>query len=197
MAPMVNSLAGPLGYRRVDESWGVAARPGDLRVTADGQAVPPPAATRSSPDPVPAGSLLVSERLQSGLRGLGDSFDAGWKPYSEESFVLVALAPSDTDGDAWWLVDPAARKVLSGSGTCDEDARWTVIAPAVTWEQVIRDGVNIGTAFRRQGMRYQDRGDGPPGSVIAESRVAMLGDLLGITSWRPSASAVPLTRDGT
>jgi hypothetical protein len=25
----------------------------------------------------------------------------------------------------------------------------------------------------------------------------MLGDLLGITSWRPSASAVPLTPDGT
>jgi hypothetical protein len=197
MVPMVNSLAGPLGYRRVDESWGVAARPGDLRVTADGQAVPRPAGTRSSPDPVPAGSLLVSERLQSGLRGLGDSFDAGWKPYSEESFVLVALAPSDTDGDAWWLVDPAARKVLSGSGTCDEDARWTVIAPAATWEQVIRDGVNLGTAFRRQGMRYQGRGDGPPGSVIAESRVAMLGDLLGITSWRPSASAVRLTPDGT
>jgi hypothetical protein len=135
--------------------------------------------------------------LQSGLRGLGDSFDAGWKPYSEESFVLVALAPSDTDGDAWWLVDPAARKVLSGSGTCGEDARWTVIAPAATWEQVIRDGLNIGTAFRRQGMRYQDRGDGPPGSVIAESRVAMLGDLLGITSWRPGAPAVPLTPDGT
>ena len=51
--------------------------------------------------------------------------------------------------------------------------------------------------FRRQGMRYQGRGDGPPGSVIAESRVAMLGDLLGITSWRPSASAVRLTPDGT
>ena len=46
-------------------------------------------------------------------------------------------------------------------------------------------------------MRYQDGGDGPPGSVIAESRVAMLGDLLGITSWRPGASAVPLTPDGT
>ena len=27
--------------------------------------------------------------------------------------------------------------------------------------------------------------------------VAMLGDVLGITSWRPGASAVPLTPDGT
>ena len=128
-----------------------------------------------------------------------EPFADGWKPYSEESFVLVALAPSSADDDAWWLVDLAARKVLTGSGTCDEDASWTVIAPAATWEQVIRDGVNVGTAFRRHGMRYQDKGDGGPGSLIAESRVAMMGDLLGITTWRPSqasASAVQLTPDG-
>jgi hypothetical protein len=48
-------------------------------------------------------------------------------------------------------------------------------------------------------MRYQDKGDGGPGSLIAESRVAMMGELLGITTWRPSpagASAVPFTPDG-
>jgi hypothetical protein len=199
MAPVVNALAGPLGYRHVDENWGVAARPGDLRVTADGQALVPPAAAHSPAGPVPAGSLLVSERLQNGLRGLDELFADGWKPYSEEPFVLVALAPSGADGDAWWLVDLAARKVLTGSGTCDEDAVWTVIAPAATWEQVVRDGVNVGTAFRRHGMRYQDKGDGGPGSLIAESRVAMMGDLLSITTWRPSqasASAVQLTPDG-
>jgi hypothetical protein len=149
---------------------------------------------------VPVGSLLVSERLQNGLRRLDEPFADGWKPYSGESFALAALAPSNADGDAWWLVDLATRKVLAGSGACDEEgARWTVIAPAATWEQVIRDGVNIGTAFRRQGMRYKDKGDGPPGSVIAESRVAMLGDLLGITTWRPSPAsspAAPLTPDG-
>ena len=199
IAPMVNALAGPLGYRCVDENWGVAARPGDLRVTAEGQPLVPPAAARSPAGPVPAGSLLVSERLQNGLRGLDEPFADGWKPYSEESFVLVAVAPSSADGDTWWLVDLAARKVLTGSGTCDEDATWTVIAPAATWEQVIRDGVNVGTAFRRHGMRYQDKGDGGPGSVIAESRVAMMGDLLAITTWRPSpasASAMPLMPDG-
>ena len=56
------------------------------------------------------------------------------------------------------------RKVLTGSGACDEDAVWTVIAPAATWEQVVRDGLNVGTAFRRHGMRYRDKGDGEPGS---------------------------------
>jgi hypothetical protein len=123
---------------------------------ADGQALVPLAAARSLTGPIPTGSLLVSERLQNGLHGLDEPFADGWKPYSEESLVMVAMAPSSTAGDTWWLVDLAARKVLTGSGTCDEDATWTVIAPAATWEQVLRDGVNIGTAFRRHGMRYQD-----------------------------------------
>lgn len=199
MMPMVNALAGPLGYRLVDASWGVAARPGDLRVAADGQAAPPPAPARGPAGPVPAGSLLVSERLQAALLGLDDSFIDGWKPYSGESFALVALSPSSADSDAWWLVDLASRRVVTGSGTCGEDALWTIIAPAATWEQVIRDGVNLGTAFRRQGMRYQAKGDGPPGSIVAENRAAMLGDLLAITSWRPGqegTSAVALTPDG-
>lgn len=195
-APAVNALAARLGYRLVDDSWGVAARPGDLRVTAEGHPMPP-AEVRGPAGPVATGSLLVSERLQNGLHCLDDSFADGWRPHSGESFVLVAL--SDAAGDAWWLVDLASRKVLTGSGTCDEGADWTIIAPAAAWEQVIRDGVNIGTAFRRHGMRYLDKGDGPPGSVAAENRVAMLGDLLGITSWRPGpagASVALRTPDG-
>jgi hypothetical protein len=195
MVQMVNALTDKLGYRHVDENWGVGPRAGDLRVTADGQALAPPAAARAPAGPIPAGSLLVSERLQNGLRSLDESFTDGWRPYSEEPFVLVALAPSSADDDSWWLVDLAARKVLTGSGTCDEDAVWTVIAPAATWEQVIRDGLNVGTAFRRYGMRYRDKGDGGPGSVIAESRVAMMGDLLGATTWRP-VSAVDSPRAG-
>jgi hypothetical protein len=196
MAPVVNSLADQLGYRHVDDSWGVAARPGDLRVTADGRV---PASAEPGPaGPAPAGSLLVSERLQNGLRRLDEPFAEGWKPYSQEPFVLVALAPSSADDDSWWLVDLAARKVMTGSGTCDEDAVWTVVAPAATWEQVVRDGLNVGMAFRQHGMRYRDKGDGGPGSIIAESRVAMMGDLLGATKWRPSpanASVTSLTPD--
>ena len=199
MTAIVNELADRLGYVRVDENWGVASRPSDLRVPADGQTPPRPAATRALAGPVPPGSLLVSERLQGGLRNLDEQFADDWKPYSDECFLMVALAPASTDGDAWWLVDLAARKVVTGSGTCDEEAAWTVTAPAAAWEQVIRDGVNLGTAFRRHGMRYRDNGDGGAGSVIAENRVAMAGDLLGITTWRPgsgSAAVAALQPDG-
>lgn len=192
----LNGLADQLGYRRIDENWGVTARPGDLRVTADGQALA--LAAPGPAGPAPAGSLLVSERLQNGLRRLDEAFTDGWKPYSHEPFILTALAPSGAGDDSWWVVDLAARKVVAGSGICDEDAVWTVIAPATAWEQVIRDGLNVGIAFRRHGMRYLDKGDGGPGSAIAESRVAMMGDLLGATRWRPSpaeASLTPATPD--
>jgi hypothetical protein len=192
LTPTVNQLADRLGYARIDEQWGAAARPGDLRVVGGGQASP--ATGRVAAGPIPPGSLLVSERLQAGLRHLGDDFYRQWQPYSDESFLMVALAPASAADDAWWLVDLASRKAVTGSGTCDEDAAWTVTAPATTWEQVIRDGSNLGTAFRRHGMRYQDKGDAGAGSVGAENRVAMVSDLLGITTWKPgrgSALAEP------
>jgi hypothetical protein len=62
---------------------------------------------------------------------------------------------------------------------------------AAAWEQVIRDGTNLGTAFRRSGMRYWDRGDADAGSVIAEHRVTMMSNLMGITTWTPGKRSVP------
>jgi hypothetical protein len=188
----INNLAGQLGYVRIDENWGATARPTDLRVPTDGQAPARPSAARAAAGAIPPGSLLVSERLQGGLRRLDDEFTREWKPWSGESFLMVALAPGGTDDDAWWLVDLAGRKAVTGSGNCDEVAGWTVIAPAATWEQVIRDGTNLGTAFRRHGMRYRDKGDAGAGSITAESRVAMMSNLLGVTTWKPGAASAPV-----
>jgi protein-disulfide isomerase len=98
---------------------------------------------------------------------------------------MVALAPASPDDDVWWLVDLAARKVVSGSGNCGEDRGWTISAPAGTWEQVIRDGLNLGIAFRRHGMRYRDKGGGGAGSTTADNRVSMMSDLLGVVTWDP------------
>jgi hypothetical protein len=180
LTPTINQLTERLGYVPVDAGWGVAARPGDMRA---GHA--PPSAVHAAADPIPPGSLLVSERLQSGLHQLGEEFSRQWKPYADESFLLVALAPGSAAADGWWLVDLAARKAVTGSGSYSEQADWTITAPATTWEQVIRDGINLGTAFRRHGMRYQDKGDAGAGSVAAENRVAMVSELLGLTTWKP------------
>ena len=193
----MNELAGQLGYIRIDENWGSARRPRDLRIFTNGQEPADPQEARGAAGPVPPGSLLVSERLQTGLRRLDDEFTREWTPHSDGPFLMVAVAPASTDDDTWWLVDLTARKAVTGSGTCDEDARWTVIAPAATWEQVIRDGTNLGTAFRQHGMRYRDKGDGGTGSITAENRVAMMSDLLGITTWKPGRAApAGTTRSG-
>jgi len=178
----INVLAGKLGYVPVDENWGGARRPDDLRLPADGQ---PAARTAALGGPLPPGSLLVSQRLHDGLRRLGENFTRDWEPYCHQPFLIAATGPTTSD-DTWWLVDPAAHKALTGSGPCDEAAAWTVSAPAAAWEQVIRDGINLGTAFRRHGMRYRDSGDsGAPGSATAENRVSMMSDLLGIDTWKP------------
>jgi len=133
----------------------------------------------------------VGERLQTGLSRLSAKFIQDWKPYSDGPFLMVALASAGTDGDTWWLVDLAARKVVSGSGKCGEDRSWTVSAPAPTWGQVIRDGLNMGMAFRRHGMRYRDSGDAGAGSTTADNRVSMMSDLLGITTWSPGEADEP------
>jgi hypothetical protein len=192
--PTVNELAGKLGYRLIDGTWGAAARPGDMRVAVDGQTLASPAG-QPVPGPVPPGTLLVSRQLQTGLRRLDNEFTSDWAVCSHESFVIVALSPGATADDTWWLVDLPNRQVMTGTGRYDEKASWTVIAPAATWEEILRDGLNLGTAFRRHGMRYQDNGGGAPGSVMAEHRVAMMSDLLGINSWRPGkGTALALMR---
>lgn len=190
VTPTINQLADRLGYVRVDDGWGASARPGDMRVSANGEASAQPAPAHAAVGPVPPGSLLVSQRLQAGLRGVDEEFRRDWKPYCDEPFLMVALAAASGD-DAWWLVDLAARRAVTGSGNCTEDAAWLVTAPAATWEQVIRDGTNLGTAFRGSGMRYRDRGDAGAGTIIAEHRVAMMSNLLGITAWRPGKGNVP------
>jgi protein-disulfide isomerase len=186
----INSLADRLRYVRIDANWGTVRKPSDLRLPAEGQA-PPSQVAEPRSGPVPPGLLLVNERLQVGLRRIRDEFIEEWKPYSDGSFLMVALAPSSTDEDVWWLVDLAARKVMNGSGNCVEDRGWTISAPVATWEQVIRDGLNLGVAFRRHGMRYRDNGDGGAGSITADNRVSMMSDLLGVITWNPHGTGSP------
>ena len=104
---------------------------------------------------------------------------------------MVALAPPSSGADTWWLVNFATRKVVSGSGDCGEYRGWTISAPAATWEQVIQDGLNMGIAFRRHGMRYRDKDGGGAGLATADHRVSMMSDLLGITIWNPGRTCGP------
>jgi hypothetical protein len=177
----VNELADRLGYVRIDDTWGASARPGDLRATIE-QGAPQPARPAG---PAPPGAILVDERVRAGLVRIDATFAAAWQPYMQGSFLVTALAPTGGHDDAWWFIDLNARTAFVGRGTCPHSELWSVTGPAAAWEAVVRDGTNLGLAFRRHGMRYRDKGDGGPGSALADNRVAMLSDLLGITSWEP------------
>ena len=48
---------------------------------------------------------------------------------------------------------------------------------------MIADGANLGVVFRAGQMRYADQGDAGPGSAAADTRVAMMSELLGFTIW--------------
>jgi len=80
---------------------------------------------------------------------------------------------------------------MTGNGNCTEERGWTISAPDATWDQAIRQGLNLGIAFRRHGMRYRDREGGGAGSTTADNRVSMMSDLLGITTWNPSRAGGP------
>ncbi len=192
----VNELAARLGYVPVDDKWGASSRPGDLRLPSSLRQQAGPTAPSLPAAPVHPGILLVGERVQAGLSRLDETFAKNWQPHCEAPFLITVLAPA-AGRDMWWLVDPAAVTAVSGYGTCPHTPRWSVTAPVATWEQVIRDGINLGLAFRRHGMRYRDQGDGGAGSALADNRVAMMSDFLGITRWSaappsPMAAAPPV-----
>jgi len=209
----INELCARLGYVPVDDDWGAADRPADLRVCAgttsgDGAqevAERPPAPAGAAP--VPAGSgaavpepgfaALVGARLAEGLARLTERFGRQWEPFATESFEVVATPSAGPGPNARWRVDLAARTVtvLNGSlagpaGDADQgsdgdgehsEGGWDIIGSADTWEQLIGGRVNMSVALRRHQLRYCE--DGEDGPVAADTRIAMLADLLGLTSW--------------
>src|SRR5215467_11388850 len=68
--------------------------------------------------------------------------------------------------------------------------RWPVACgPAEIWKQVLGGAVNLSVAFRGRQLRYCDTGDVAPG--VPGLRMAMLGELLGITVWQAAEPGRP------
>ncbi len=137
----MNELCGKLGYCPVDERWGTADRPDDLRVpivdepteSEAGEVAPEPApgeaeARALEPGAVPAevparraGQSrmaempdlvpLVAERLREGVARAGEAFARRWEPCGTESFLVVATPEGNRGPDARWRVDLASRAV--------------------------------------------------------------------------------------
>lgn len=211
---MINEYCERLGYLPVDDSWGTADQPADLRVPvrpAAGAGIGEPEApaavgapliaAASEPEAAEIAPLLI-ERLRAGIKRTGPEFAASWEPCGRDSVLVVATPETGHGPTAHWRVDLAAGTVaietvtieeeldLPGpSGEAPEEAAeeaaeenaWEIIASAGTWQQVLTEKVNLSVALRRHVIRYCDPGDTSP--VTADTRVAMLADLLGLTSW--------------
>jgi protein-tyrosine sulfotransferase len=83
----INDLAGRLGYVQVDEQWGTAEMPRDLR--ASDQLVQ--RRTVAIPGRASSQGLLIESVLMAGMSRIDDQFAKRWAPCVTESFSIAAL----------------------------------------------------------------------------------------------------------
>jgi hypothetical protein len=182
---MVNELAAKLGYAQIDKAWGIAAVAPDVRLPGTGP-VPASPAPSGNGD-APPGLRTMAARLLSGMARLDGQFASLWQPCSREVFLVTVTAPGGGGIAARWRVDLAEAAITSASGLAPGEtggAQWDIIGTADTWKQVLDGGINLSVAFRARHLRYCDTGD--VAAAVPGIRVAMLGELLGITVWQPA-----------
>jgi hypothetical protein len=175
----INELAGKLGYLPVDEQWGSPGQPPDPRDPETIKAAGP--GTR--PRPVP-GSGALEKWLRSRLDAAGEQVASRWDSCAGGKFLVVSRTVTG-GSEAQWVIDIATRTVTPDDGS-DEDVDWSVLGSPEAWQGVQAGHANLQSALRRSDLRYCPAGgDGP---LLAETRVAMLADLLGLSSRTPAAA---------
>ena len=216
VAQQLNELAAKLGYLPVDDSWGTAAVPADLRIgyldapaantvavvgagATGGQPVSSPVATAAAAqDPVlrsasPA-APAVGERFAAAVASLGPQFARRWQATSAETFGIVAMAAATPlTGHHRWRVNLASQTVTVDPDPA-EDTGWDMVGSVDAWLAVLDGQANLGVALRRCDLRYCDAGDGGP--AAADARMSMLEDLLGLAGSRRRESG-PTPAPGT
>jgi hypothetical protein len=191
----VNELAAGLGYTQIDKAWGIAAVAPDVRLPGTGPA--PASAAQGGNGDAPPGLRMMAARLLSGMARLDGQFASLWQPCSREVFLVTVTTPGGGGIAARWRVDLAAAAITSASGLGPGEtggAQWDIIGSADIWKRVLDGGINLSVAFRTRQLRYCDTGD--VAAAVPGVRVAMLGELLGITVWQPAETdrlaAMPL-----
>ncbi len=248
----MNNFCGRLGYLAIEDNWGTADQPADLRVpitpiiaddeegedeadsgTAGGSGGSAPRASTAGgsgaegdqeqasaartrpaivvdPEAEAAAERFAPEliaRLRAGVARSGADLASRWEPCGADSFLVVATPEGGHGSGARWLVDLSARAITAVNGrqpvpgqdgedgeNAEPETAWDVIATVVTWSHLITGRTNLSVALRRHELRYIEQAE--TGPVIAETRIGMLSDLLGLASW---GQAQPRARhaDGT
>jgi hypothetical protein len=183
MNAMVNELAGKLGYLPVDDTWGTRELPPDLRLPpADGESPAggePAASGHAEAGPEPAAGR-IGELLTAGLDRINGRFGERWAPCTDEAFCVLILPEAKASPPVRWRVDLAGRAITSPAEDLDDTA-WDMIGTGGVWEEIIDGKLDFSVAMRRCQIRYLDSGEAPP--EAHDTRVGMLADLLGLTSW--------------
>jgi hypothetical protein len=174
----INELTGKLGYLPVDPEWGSPGRPADPRDPATIKGASPSPGTLPGAALVP-GSGALERWLRSRVDSAGEQVARRWESCAAGKFLVVSRAVTG-GSEAQWVVDITARTVTPDDGE-DEDVAWSMLAGPETWQAVQAGRVNLMTALRRSDLRYCATGEDSP--VATQTRVAMLADLLGLSSW--------------
>jgi hypothetical protein len=182
----INGLLDKLGYLRVDESWGTADMPASL--------LPPGPGCGSTQAPqqrdAPPDATLLAHRLEAGVARVDSNFAARWRPRMTEAFTVAVRQPHSI-GPVCWQVAPGAQTLIKidhpatddpdTPHAADHDADWSIVGTAQAWREVLTGQLNLSVALRRGELRYADFGDSD--ALAADTRIAMLAALLGLTTW--------------
>jgi len=177
----IDDLAGKLGYLPIGEDWGTPGKPADPRVPATINAALP----RPGGDPAPADAGGPEERLRARLDGAGDEFADRWGSCAADRFLVVSRNPVGQRSEARWLVDVVAGTVTATGEDEDDDAQWNILGSSRVWGEVLAGQTNLHAALRRCDLRYCSAGE--DSSPVTQIRLAMLADLLGLSSWNDVA----------
>jgi hypothetical protein len=180
----VNRFAGELGYRPVDGRWGISPSAPDM-VEPVGAAPATEEEDLLSAGPAPEGYRLIGQRLEAAFLQRDAGFPDRWRPCSGDVFLVTATAPGGR-GHARWRVDLTAHTVTmttSRNKDAATGAAWDLVGSVETWTEVLTGGTNLSVALRARRLRYCHNGR-TPDPAEQNTRLGMLGELLGLTSWR-------------
>jgi hypothetical protein len=173
----INELADRLGYVPVDEKWGTAEAPAELRADV---AAPVATATFNGSGGAAGEVSLLAGRLQESLAGIDAAFQERWAKCLGGGFTVAVRSPGGRD-EQCWEVDLAGRRLAEtrGESAADDEPDWSVVGSPRAWESVLLGERNLSAALRACELRYCDTGDTDIPTTSA--RIAMLSELLGVT----------------
>ncbi|HXS61575.1 MAG TPA: sulfotransferase [Streptosporangiaceae bacterium] len=178
-----NDLAVQLGYVQVDGGWGTTAVPRDLRTDVEPVAGSNGHQARKPDDGIDGpGALRLQRLLTTAMTRLDGGLADRWGKRAEDAFGVV-VSPAADGGHLRWRIDPVTRTLTRAADEDEDDGtEWDVLGSDRAWEAVLSGSLNIGVALRAQELRYCDAGEEDV-PIIAESRIDLLTDFLGLAAW--------------